>query len=65
VTDCAPGKLVDKLRLKEAKRLLRETKFTVSDICYQAGYGGLSSFYRRFTQAYGLNPAEYCNKPSA
>ena len=59
VTGLAPQELVDQLRHKEAERLLRESTFSVTDICYQAGYGSMASFHKSFVRAHGLRPTEY------
>lgn len=46
-------------RIAQAKRLLRETDLSVMDVCCAVGYSNTSHFYRLFTQMNGMNPTEY------
>lgn len=46
-------------RINQAKRLLRETDLSVMDVCCAVGYSNTSHFYRLFTQHVGMNPTEY------
>jgi len=54
-----PAALLKRLRLEEAKRLLRETDRPIKAIARQLGYRDLSNFYRAFRRAEGLPPARY------
>ncbi len=54
-----PKEYMDELRLKEAKRLLRETDEKVIDIAALVGYGGLSTFNRFFKDRIGITPLAY------
>ena len=47
------------LRMEEAKRLLRQTDLSVSDVCRQSGYADASSFTRRFKQYANVTPLQY------
>lgn len=47
------------IRLKNAKRLLLETEFSVSKIAEQVGYHNKGYFYKIFTEKYGMTPAKY------
>lgn len=47
------------LRLKEAARLLREEKLSVSDAGYRLGFTNLSHFSRVFEQHIGIKPKKY------
>ena len=47
-------------RMKEAARLLKEKKFSVSDVGYQLGFTNLSHFSRVFKEHIGMNPKQYC-----
>ena len=47
------------LRLKRATKLLVETDRSVTDICFDCGYGTLSHFLRSFKAAYGVSPGAY------
>jgi len=46
-------------RMKEAARLLKEEKLSVSDVGYQLGFTNLSHFSRVFKEHIGLNPKQY------
>jgi len=46
-------------RMKEAARLLKEEKLSVSDVGYQLGFTNLSHFSRVFKEHIGLKPKEY------
>lgn len=46
-------------RIAQAKRLLRETDMSVMDVCCAVGYSNTSHFYRLFTHLCGMNPTKY------
>ena len=50
---------VDRLRMTEVKRLLKETNDPLADIIRQVGYVDKSSFYRKFKKKEGVTPAQY------
>lgn len=54
-----PNKYVQSIRLREAKRLLRESALSVEDIAVETGYADLHYFSRLFSQKEGLSPREY------
>jgi len=47
------------LRMKEAARLLKEKKLSVSDVGYQLGFINLSHFSRAFKEHIGMKPKQY------
>ncbi|MDR1795903.1 MAG: response regulator [Clostridiales Family XIII bacterium] len=47
------------VRMNEAKRLLRETKESVSNICKFVGYADMKHFSSLFKGATGVKPSEY------
>jgi AraC-like DNA-binding protein len=47
------------LRMKEAARLLKEEKISVSEVGYKLGFTNLSHFARIFKEHIGMNPKEY------
>jgi AraC-like DNA-binding protein len=47
------------LRLDEAKRLLRETDRDITDIAFEAGFGSLATFNRRFRADDSKTPQQY------
>jgi AraC-like DNA-binding protein len=46
-------------RMKEAARLLKEEKLSVSDVGYQLGFTNLSHFSRVFQEHIGMKPKQY------
>ena len=46
-------------RIKEAARLLKEEKLSVSDVGYQLGFSNLSHFSRILKKQIGINPKKY------
>ena len=54
-----PKEYVDFLRLREAKRLLADTKDKVIDIAYATGFSSLSTFNRFFKQKTNVTPTQY------
>jgi AraC-like DNA-binding protein len=46
-------------RMKEAARLLKEEKLSVSDVGYRMGFTNLSHFSRVFKEHIGINPKQY------
>lgn len=46
-------------RMKEAARLLKEEKLTVSDAGYQLGFTNLSHFSRVFKEHLGMKPKQF------
>lgn len=45
--------------MKEAARLLKEEKLSVSEVGYQLGFTNLSHFSRIFKKHIGMNPKQY------
>ncbi|AOW09335.1 helix-turn-helix transcriptional regulator [Flavobacterium gilvum] len=46
-------------RMKEASRLLKEEKLTVSDVGYKLGFTNLSHFAKVFNEHIGMKPKQY------
>ena len=53
------AKYLTRIRMEEAKTLLRETNLAVAEICERAGYSDRKHFTQTFHKATGLTPAEY------
>ena len=53
------AKYLTRVRMDEAKRLLRETNLPVAEICERVGYSDRKHFTHTFHKMAGLNPAEY------
>ncbi|MFA9480275.1 helix-turn-helix domain-containing protein [Phycisphaerales bacterium AB-hyl4] len=55
----SPGRHMQRLRLQEAQRLLRETALPIKAIAQKLYYADLANFYRAFRKAVGITPARY------
>ena len=53
------GSYLTKLRLDEAKKLLRETELTVSEIAVRSGFGDVKALYTVFKREVKMTPGEY------
>ena len=60
-TGLTPTQHLQRQRIGQAKKLLRETDLSVTEICYQVGYSNTSHFYQLFTRQAGMNPTDYRN----
>lgn len=59
VMGVTPHRYILELRATHAARLLRDTSMSVTEICFDSGFGSLPSFYAAFRSAYGLTPGTY------
>lgn len=59
VTGVPPVEFQTALRFVRAKELLLTSPASVTDICFEVGYGSLGTFSRRFKQIVGITPAEF------
>jgi len=50
---------VTKLRIDYAARLIRNTQASITEICFESGFGSLSNFIREFKKLYLISPSEY------
>lgn len=53
--------VVTEFRIKHACQLLTTTEKTVSDVCFESGFGNLSYFNKEFKKEMGLSPLKYKN----
>lgn len=52
------SKYLISLKLKYAKKLLCETNMTITDICFNSGFGSLSNFSKYFKATFEMSPNE-------
>ena len=45
--------------------LLRESRLSVTDICFEVGFGSPGTFSRTFRDVVGLSPREYRKRAAA
>lgn len=51
-------------RIERAKTLLLSTDTSITEICYEAGFSGISTFNKLFKSEVGINPSQYRKKYS-
>ena len=54
-----PHRYLQRRRVERAMFLLRETDRSVTDICFDIGFGSLGTFSRTFREIVGVTPSEY------
>ena len=47
------------LKLSKSKQLIKENKYTISEIAFMLGFNSIHYFSRAFTQHYEMSPSEY------
>lgn len=62
MTGRTPVEFIRHIRMQRAAMLLREGKFTVSEVMYMVGFSNSSYFSKCFQKVYGITPAEYQRK---
>ena len=50
---------INMLRVNQAKILLRDSSYSISQVAYQCGYGNPRTFHRAFCALFGQSPSEY------
>jgi len=58
-----PGELLRRLRLEQARRMLRATQLPVGEIALACGYADANTFCRAYRQKYGTTP-NHSRKPA-
>ena len=59
LTGETPVNFIRKQRMKRAAVLLKQHRFTVSEVMFQVGYNSASYFTKSFTKEFGMSPKEY------
>ena len=62
LTGLSPSRLIRKLRLMKAVRLMEEGKENITEIAFDTGFNNLSWFNKCFKEQYGISPSEYKKK---
>ena len=57
-----PKKYISELKLEKSCQLLREGRYTVSEIAFMLGFNSIHYFSRAFTQKYSMAPSEYAKQ---
>jgi AraC family transcriptional regulator len=56
---CPPGEFVRRMQLEHARRMLSDSKETISAIAHSVGFADHSHLVRRFRAAFGITPSAY------
>ena len=59
LTGETPVSFIRKQRLQRAAALLKQDRFTVSEVMYQVGFSSASYFTKSFIKEFGVSPKEY------
>lgn len=60
-----PHRYLQRRRVERAMFLLRESDRSVTDICYEVGFGSLGTFSRTFRDIVGSSPRTYREQAAA
>lgn len=60
-----PHRYLQRRRVERAMFLLRDTDRSVTDICFEVGFGSLGTFSRTFRAIVGRSPREYRREAAA
>lgn len=58
----SPKKYISDMKLKKSCEMLRENKYTVSEISLKLGYSSIHYFSNAFNQKYHISPSEYAKR---
>lgn len=58
LTGFTPHSLIKNYRLKRARQMISEGKYSVSDIIYMTGFNNRTYFYRSYKELFGETPGE-------
>ena len=53
------SRFVNELRINYAVNLMLNTNLSITDICYESGFGNISNFYTNFRDIYNMSPKEF------
>ncbi|MDY0077601.1 MAG: two-component regulator propeller domain-containing protein [Bacteroidales bacterium] len=58
LTGFTPHSLIKNYRLKQARQMISEGKYSISDIIYMTGFNNRTYFYRSYKELFGETPGE-------
>ena len=59
LADITPNEMIQVVRLKRAAQLMKEGKYTISEISYMVGFSNPSYFSKCFQKQFGIKPTDY------
>ena len=54
-----PKQYISEIKLEKSKQLIKESKYTISEISSICGFASIHYFSRRFKSVYGITPTDY------
>ena len=58
----SPKKFISDMKLEKSCQMLRENKYTISEISLKLGYSSIHYFSNAFNQKYQISPSEYAKR---
>ena len=58
----SPKRFINDMKLEKSRQMLRENKYTVSEISLKLGYSSIHYFSNAFNQRYHISPSEYAKR---
>ena len=58
----SPKKFISDMKLEKSCQMLRENKYTISEISLKLGYSSIHYFSNAFNQKYHMSPSEYARR---
>ncbi len=58
----SPKKFISDMKLEKSCQMLRENKYTISEISLKLGYSSIHYFSNAFNQKYHMSPSEYAKR---
>ncbi len=58
----SPKKFINDMKLEKSCQMLRENKYTISEISLKLGYSSIHYFSNAFNQKYHISPSEYAKR---
>lgn len=58
----SPKKFISDMKLEKSCQMLRENKYTISEISLKLGYSSIHYFSNAFNQKYHISPSEYAKR---
>ena len=62
LTNQTPHSFIRNIRLKQAAKLLRESRKSITEVMYVCGFSNPASFSTMFKNLYGCSPRDYMNR---
>ena len=62
LTDQAPGDYVRLIRLKRAMQLLKEQKYTITEVAEMTGFSDAKYFREVFKKHFNISPSQYAKE---